>query len=345
MYFHKRERRWGRSVSADSLRIADLMLLVALQKNNGNLTDAAKELGVSQPAVTKQLRAIQLRLKVTLVECENGHAKFTAAGLSLLPGANDCIAAFHRCTQDARHAHESGPYKLRIGASCFLAHRWVTLLQSVELPLFRDLEIQVDTAYTERLLHQLERRDLDLALVTSPPQSAWLTSHCVARSEFRIAFREKHPLAAMTTVSLGEVVAHPWVFFHASVHPWLHDLILGRAEQVGGARVLHHVSQVDHVPPLLNNDGRLIAWLTPDGAAHIERNGLVSRPLVDSEIRIETHIATRSNDKSRLVSEFARNFVKLVEGGRSPVQLTLPMAWVMTSQDGTEVERVLRRSA
>ena len=50
MLFHKRERRRGRSVSADSLRIADLMLLVALQKNNGNLTDAGKEMGVSQPA-------------------------------------------------------------------------------------------------------------------------------------------------------------------------------------------------------------------------------------------------------------------------------------------------------
>jgi hypothetical protein len=41
---------------------------------------------------------------------------------------------------------------------------------------------------------------------------------------------------------------------------------------------------------------------------------------------METHGATRANNKSKLVSEYARRFVKRMDQHRPPEQLLLPIA-------------------
>ena len=74
------------------------------------------------------------------------------------------------------------------------------------------------------------------------------------------------------------------------------------------------------------HDDSLVAWMTPNGAERIARNGLVRIPLLDSEINLEMHLASLANNKSRLVSEYVRSFMKQIEEPRLPVQLSLPMS-------------------
>ncbi len=298
MPFSKRQHRKA-AVSADTLRIRDFALLVSL-KETGNLTLAAQRVGISESAASKQLKAIQRRVKMPLYESNNGADKLTAAARALLPAAADIVHAYHRGMHDAQEARHGGQHILRIGASSFLPGRWHRLLESVEMRLYRNVRPQLDLANTEQLLLALQRHDLDVALVIFPPQNGKLTSRCVAKSPFMIVFRKGHPLAGRQLVSLTEVVSYPWVFFHKSDHPWLHDLILRRAETAGdGVRIRHRVNHYDHVPRLLTDD-RVLAWLTPSGAERIARPGLVARPLDDPKICLETHLAVLTDMRRRL---------------------------------------------
>jgi hypothetical protein len=77
------------------------------------------------------------------------------------------------------------------------------------------------------------------------------------------------------------------------------------------------------VPLLINPE--IIAWLTPAGAEIAAHESFVQIPLIDSRIRLETHLVARANDKSHLVSEYFRAFVKRIEEDRSPIQLPLPL--------------------
>jgi DNA-binding transcriptional LysR family regulator len=147
-----------------------------------------------------------------------------------------------------------------------------------------------------------------------------------------IVFCERHPLAALKSVGLADVAAYPWIFFNRHVHPHLHDLILHRA----GARglvpnVVHHIMHAEQVPALVK-DGLSVAWLTPTGAARVAHGELISRPFVDTEIRLETHLATLASNNSALVSEFVRTFMKRYQQERKPVQMVLPM-------DDEEIEK------
>lgn len=329
-----RQKRKQAVSSADTLRIRDFALLVALYEA-GNLTGAALRIGISEPAASQQLKSIERRVKMRLHESNHGGDKLTAEALSLLPAAADIVQAFHRGMHDAHEARHRGQRTLRIGASSFLPERWHRLLESVEMQIHRNVKPHLDLAYTDQVLLALQRHDLDVALVTSPPENRQITGRCVARNHFMIVFREGHPLAGRKSLGLNDVVTYPWVFFHRSVHPWLHDLILRRAEIAGdGVRITHRVNHSDQVPRLLKDDFTL-AWLTPAGAEHISRPGLAARPLHDLEIRLETHLVALTNNTSQLVAEYFRCFLAQVEEDQSPVQLTLPLVGVMASQNQT----------
>jgi DNA-binding transcriptional LysR family regulator len=140
-----------------------------------------------------------------------------------------------------------------------------------------------------------------------------------------IAFREGHQLAAKKSVSLAEVAEYPWAFFNRYIHPYLHDLILQRVDaKHKQVSIVHQASQPDQVPALLTNDS-LVAWVNPAGVECIAKRGFAYVPLIDEDIRLETHVACLAGNTSQMVSEFVRKFVKLTELRRPPEQLPLPI--------------------
>lgn len=235
------------------------------------------------------------------------------------------IQAYHRAVHEAHEAGRAERHRLRIGTSAFLPPSLIELLRSTELRLYRDVAIEVVTAYSYDLLMQLQRHQIDLALVTSPPEMATITTLRIGTNPFMIMFRQGHPLAAKSSVTLTEIAMYPWIFFNRNVHPPLHDQILNRMQaERREPRILHHISQADHVPALLT-DNSTVAWLTPTGAKRVVHSGLLYAPLLDPGIRLETHLASVVNNTSPLLSEYVRSFVKRIESEKIATQMHLPM--------------------
>ncbi len=336
----KRRRRAVQS--ADTLRIRDFELLIALH-DAGNLSQAAERVGITEPAASKQIKAIHHRMKVPLYDSEAKGDKLTAAAHTLLSAAVDVVLAYHRGMHDVHEALHGGQHTLRIGAFSLLPERWHRLLDSVEMRLHRNVRVHLDFAYTEQLILGLQSRDLDLALVTSPPQNGKLTTRRLETRPFMVAFREGHALAKRQSLTLSEARLYPWFFFHRSVHPWMHDMILRRADLAGGGvRIVHRVNNAAHVQRLLTDDS-LLAWVSPIGAENIARPGCVAKPLDDSEIRLETHVAVLASNTSPLIAEYYKSFLKRVEEEQGPVQLTLPMP--LPDQDGAGHREILAATA
>jgi DNA-binding transcriptional LysR family regulator len=307
------------------LKIRDLELVMALHEER-NVTVAARRIGISEPALSKRLRAIEHQVQVQLFDRSHEGATITEAGRAFVEHAQQSLLAFHRAVHEARETKRGTSHKLSIGASSFLSPHLIELLRSVELRLFRDLTIEIVSEYSCELLSQLQHHQIDLALVTSPPSNAAITTVRIATNPFMLVLREDHPLAEKGSARLAEVAEYPWVFFSRNVHPPLYDLIHRRLEaEHNKARIVHRVSQAEQVPALLHDES-LVAWLTPNGAERIARNGLVRIPLLDSEINLEMHLASLANNKSRLVSEYVRSFVKRIEEPRLPLQLSLPIS-------------------
>lgn len=303
------------------IKIRDLELVIALQEES-NFTQAAKRIGISEPALSKRLRLIEQRVHAHLFVRSHEGAAITNQGRSFIEYARISVQAFHQAVHEAHETKRGEYHKLRIGASSSLAPYLIELMHSIELRLYHNLTLEIATGFSCELLVQLQHCQIDVALITSPPPIATITTVRVASSPFMIVCRASHPLAARESVRFADVAEYPWVLFSRNVHPPLHDLILRRMEtERRRAKVVHLIGSADQVPALLTNDA-LVAWLTPPGAERVARQGFIRVPLLDEQIRLETHLA---NNDSRLLSEYVRAFMTRIEEQRPPAQLRLPI--------------------
>jgi DNA-binding transcriptional LysR family regulator len=134
----------------------------------GSFSAAAERLGVTQPAVSMQVRQLEKRLGVQLIERVGRRAKASAAGHELLLHAARIEAAVSQALE-AVAPHSSGATgRVRIGTG---ATACIFLLP----PLLRELrqrhpgvEITVTTGNTADIVKAIDDNRLDVGLVTLP---------------------------------------------------------------------------------------------------------------------------------------------------------------------------------
>jgi DNA-binding transcriptional LysR family regulator len=104
----------------------------------------------------------------------------------------------------------------------------------------------------------------------------------------------------------------------------LHDMILRRALEEG-------ISVKSNQNILTAEEGLHLAAqhvgvaFLPTSTAPLHTPGVEVRPLIDGELRVEIYLASRADNGSKLVGEFARTFMKRVSQVLKPPQMKLPM--------------------
>jgi DNA-binding transcriptional LysR family regulator len=68
-----------------------------------------------------------------------------------------------------------------------------------------------------------------------------------------------------------------------------------------------------------------VAFVSITGAQRIAKQGATVRPLSDKELQHEVCLASRADNRSKLVSEFARAFMRRISQVRIPPQSAIPM--------------------
>ena len=134
----------------------------------GSFSAAAERLRLTQPAVSLQVRQLERRLGVRLIERVGKRATPTAAGLELLDHAQRIGAAVSTALEGmARHAGGTlGRVRIGTGATACI-YLLPPLLRDLRRR-FPSLAITVRTGNTAEGLKALEENALDLGLVTLP---------------------------------------------------------------------------------------------------------------------------------------------------------------------------------
>ncbi|MGK9233735.1 LysR family transcriptional regulator [Inquilinus limosus] len=183
----------------------------------GSFSGAAVRLNLTQPAVSLQVRQLETRLGVRLVERVGRRATPTAAGRELLVHAGR-IEAEVAAAAEAMAAHAGGAAgRVRLGTG---ATACIYLLPPVLRALRRrlpSLEIVVSTGNTAGILRLLEENALDLGLVTLPaPGRAFSVTPLMEEEFVAVAPAEADDLPpAVTPTALA---ARPVVLYEPGGH-------------------------------------------------------------------------------------------------------------------------------
>src|SRR5262245_27816805 len=134
----------------------------------GSFTAAARELNLTQPAVTHQVQELERRFKVTLVERFGKRAYVTQAGEKLIEHARILLEEDSRTQVIMRRFDDGWLGSVRVGTS-------MTVLMYLLPPILRQLktdhpqlEINLKAGLTTTTLQMLKTNALDLGLCALP---------------------------------------------------------------------------------------------------------------------------------------------------------------------------------
>jgi len=170
----------------------------------GGFSAAAQRLNLTQPAVSLQIRQLERRLGVRLIERVGRRATATAAGQDLLEHARRIEAAVTSAL-DAMAYHATGTVgRVRLGTG---GTACIYLLPPILRALrqrFPTLEIVVSTGNTAVMLKAIEDNSIDVGLVTLPAAGRMFQVTPVLDDEFVAIFpASDSPSGAVTPASLA----------------------------------------------------------------------------------------------------------------------------------------------
>ncbi|RBL84816.1 LysR family transcriptional regulator [Streptomyces cavourensis] len=179
----------------------------------GSFSAAAERGGITQPAVSLQVRQLERRFGLKLVERVGRRAGPTAAGLELLTHIRAIDAALAQAEQ-AMTAHASqvtGRVRLGTGATA-CTYLLPPLLADLRRR-FPALDVVASTGNTADMLRGLESNTLDIGLVTLPAPGRMIEATPVLEDEFVAIFPARGTLAIPDTVTPQALAALPLVLF------------------------------------------------------------------------------------------------------------------------------------
>lgn len=214
------------------LRVRHLRLMAALA-HCSTLADAAREVGLTQPAASQMLLDLEDLLGLPLFERHRRGMRPTDAGRFLSQQAGQLVATV-RHTADGLAALAQGRQRpLRIGA---IGAAMVALLQP-RIALLRDrlseVEVQVQEGTPDAVEAGLRGGSLDIGLLRmapAPPRAPW-TWMALLEDDIAVVASPRHPMTRRRSVALAELAGLPWSLPQA--HHCTHDTFVAACEAEG----------------------------------------------------------------------------------------------------------------
>jgi DNA-binding transcriptional LysR family regulator len=160
-----------------------------------SFSQAAERLGVTQPAVSLQVRALEERLGQTLLDRSGRRVEPTEAGLRLYRSAQRMLALEEQLFDEV--AAESGELQgtLAIAASTGPGAHLVPLLLCEFQRDHPELHVALSIWDTQTVSEKVARRELELGVVGALRRNRSLEFEPLARDEIVLAVPPAHPAA------------------------------------------------------------------------------------------------------------------------------------------------------
>jgi len=176
----------------DRPSIRQLECIVAVAEH-GSFRKAATALGISQPALSAQVQAVEGILGVQIFERDRRSVLVTPAGEDIVGRAREALTAVDAVGETARRRGEPLVGPLRLGVIPTVAPYWLPALLPTVRTKFPRLELILREDQTSRLLAQLTAGQLDVAMLAIPVAGD-VTTAVIARESFVLAAARDAPI-------------------------------------------------------------------------------------------------------------------------------------------------------
>ena len=176
-----------------------------------SFSQAAERLGVTQPAVSLQIRSLEQRLGRQLLDRSGRRVEPTEAGLRLYASAQRVLAAEESLFEELESDEEGAlDGTLELGASTGPGGTVVPLLLCEFQELHPQLRVRLSVSDTQTVIDQVAERELELGIVGAGRRHRGVTFEPFFRDEVVLACPREHPLAGKA-ISLDDLKGEPLI--------------------------------------------------------------------------------------------------------------------------------------
>jgi DNA-binding transcriptional LysR family regulator len=169
-----------------------------------SFSQAAERLGVTQPAVSLQVRSLEKRLGAKLLDRSGRRVEPTEAGLRLYRAAQRMLSAEDQLLEELAGADSEVQGELALGASTGPGGTVVPVLLCEFQREHPDVTVALSVSDTNRVIEQVAERELELGVVGAAPRHRGVTFEPFFRDEVVLAVPAGHAFAGKQ-VSLDDL--------------------------------------------------------------------------------------------------------------------------------------------
>jgi DNA-binding transcriptional LysR family regulator len=177
----------------------------------GNFTAAARDLGLTQAAVSQRIHTLEQALGVPLFSRQGGRVLLTEAGHRLYPYAQRLLAL----QQEAREAvtgHRDPPGgELTLAASSIPGEHLLPALLSAYRRKHPHVQVRATVADSDAVLDDVAHGRAHLGLVGKKGDSPHLEYRCFACDTLVLAVPPDHPWGGRKRIPLGQLCEYPLI--------------------------------------------------------------------------------------------------------------------------------------
>jgi len=177
-----------------------------------NLSRTADEFGLSQPAITKQIQALEDMYGVLLLERSGRRLKTTEAGEILYNCARDIIRAVDKTEKEMANLADINKGSLVLGASNIPGEYILPKLIKDFKDNYPHISIAMDIADTEKILNKVSEREIDIGIVGGWVSNRKIEGFKWLEDELVALVPDSHRLASANSVSLQDLAGERWIF-------------------------------------------------------------------------------------------------------------------------------------
>lgn len=289
------------------MELRHLRYFVAVAEH-GHVTRAAESLGIQQPPLSQQIKALEEELGVQLLRRKPRGVELTDAGSALLERARVVLAEVDRAFASTRRTARGEQGRVVVGfTSSAPFHPFVPRV----IRMFREasplVSLELEESGSSELVHGLHNETVDAAFIRSPVADVVdLLVTPLIEERMVIALPTGHPLTNNLSepLKLSELANHTFILYKRPGAPGLYDSIITACR---GAGFSPRVGQ--EAPRIVSTLNLVAAGLgvsvVPESLRSLQMEGVVYRTLAaGTQLTAPLILACRRGENSATVQRF-----------------------------------------
>ncbi|WP_291056550.1 LysR substrate-binding domain-containing protein [Herbiconiux sp.] len=265
---------------------------------------AAESLHIVQPALSKQISALENELGLMLLERDRRHVTLTEAGKTFLEEAVAVLARADGAKSRAIAVSRGQVGSLNIG---FIQPALAELVPR-SLRRFRneypEVRIRLTELTTRQVLDQTSSRAVHCAFARLPIELRDdLACLPISQQDVMLAMPDGHRLAEKETIDMADIASEDLVMIDRRVEPALHDYYIAMCNEAGfSPHIAHEVNSTWVALGLIA--GGLGVGFAPASARSAAQQGVTFRPINGATPKLSIGIVWNDKSKPAVLSNF-----------------------------------------